>query len=489
MVMRMSNPGAVMCDESYKGILFLCKCGANIANFVDVDAIAAWANERDDIQAVQIHDLFCSPAGKAAFKQAVADNKPDSIIMAACSPKMHEKTFQGLAEECGVNMASVQMANIREQCGWVTADKEEATAKAMALINAAIKRSALREDLEKRSMDVLTDVLVIGGGMAGIEAALMAAKAGRKVYIVEKEISLGGQVIKTEEVAPNMECAPCLLAPRLSAISEEPNITVISNAEILDILGFYGNFNVRVLKKARYVEESCIGCEACFDECPVSVKSDFMLGMGTHKAVYTLFPGSVPAAAVIDKDACLHFVDGSCNACVAACPFESINFEQQDEVIELAVGAVVVATGFDTGDMSAFKELGHGVLDNVYTTSEFERIASSNGPYGSAIQLKNGAPPASIAVIHCAGSLREDGIPYCSGICCMNATKVGALAHHQLSDVKVYNIHKDLVYTSPAAQAFLKKEQQAGTQYIPCDDLTSVSVSDADGALKVTGPG
>ena len=475
--------------EKPKIALFLCGCSTNISNFVNLDAIAEWARKREDIDVIEIHNLLCSPAGKEFFKKVVARDKPENVIIAACSPHQHEVTFNDLAEEAGLNIGHVLMVNIREHCAWVTTDKVEATDKAKSLINAAIMRMQLSEDLEKQTMIANTDVVIIGGGIAGIEAALTASKAGRKVYLVEKDISIGGSVIKTEEVAPNMECSPCLLAPRLSEIRDDPNITVLANSEITDVLGFYGNFMVKVRKKARYVEENCIGCDACFEVCPVTLKSEFHLGLGNRKAIFVLFPGSVPAAAVIDKQHCKHFIDNSCDACVSACPFGSINFDEKDEEFEINVGALVVATGSKDGDVSNFTELGYEKIKNVYTLPEFERLASSNGPSGGKIQLRNGEQPSSIAVIHCAGSLRDDGIPYCSGTCCVDAIKVGELVRKQIPEAKVFNVHNDLVFVGPKENAFYRKQIEEGTQFIKCSDLKTIQIKDKGDKIRIDGNG
>ncbi len=478
-----------MAEEKRKTLLFLCNCGTNIADFLDMEAVADWALRHGDVAVVERHNLLCAPDGNKFFKEILSREKPENVVVAACSPKMHEATFQGLAEEVGMNMSRVQMANIREHCAWVTTNPDEATSKAQNLINAAVRRSWLSEDLEKRTAPANPDILVIGGGIAGIEAALTASKDGRKVYVVDREISLGGSVIKYEELAPNMECAACLLAPRLAEIKDCPNVTVITNAEVTDVLGFYGNFTVKIRKKARFVEDSCIGCEACFEVCPVSVKNDFHLGMGTRKAIYSLFLGSVPPAAVIDKANCKHFTDGSCSACVEACSFKSINFEQQDENIEVDVGAVFVATGFDSGDPSGIEGLGYGKIDDVYSLPEFERIASSNGPSGGNIVLKNGEPPASVAVVHCVGSMCDDAIPYCSGTCCTTAMKVGELVRKQVPNAKVCNIYNDLVIPHPREYAFYRKQIEEGTEFIKCLDLKSVEVSRDNGKIKVKGSG
>ncbi len=472
-----------------KSLLFLCKCGANISSFVDLDKVSDWASKADHIDLVESHNLLCSPDGKKFFQEMLKRKKPDTVVVAACSPKMHEKTFQYLAESADLNMSYIQMANIREHCAWVTQDKNEATIKSIELINAAAKRSFEAEPLKKMTMPVNTDMVVIGGGIAGIEAALSAAKADRKVYLVEKEISLGGAVIKTEDIAPSMECSPCLLAPRLSAVRSNPNITVITNAEVNEVKGFYGNFTVKIHKKARYVEESCIGCESCFEVCPVDVKSAFHLNMGTEKAIHTLFPGSVPAAAAIHQESCLHFVDNSCNACMEACPFGSINFNQKDEDIEVTAGAIIIATGFAAGDIAGIKNLKYGAIENIYTSSEFERLVCSNGPSKGELKLKNGEKPEKIAVIHCAGSMREDALPYCSGICCVEAAKVGMLVRKQLPDVQIVNIYQELVFPNPRDFSFYKQQCAAGTHFLKSDNIASVQLSEEKGRIRVMAHG
>ena len=467
--------------------LFLCRCGTNVADFINLDKVEEWAKHKDEISFIETHNLLCSPDGKQFVEDIVKKNSPDNIVVAACSPKMHQKTFEEAAGNAGLNMAMVLMANIREQCAWVTKGIEAATEKSKVLIQAALKRSELSEELFKQSIECSTDVVVIGGGIAGIEAALMIADAGRKVTIIEKEISLGGKVIKTEEIGPSMECAPCVLAPRLSEITENENIQVIANAEVQEVLGFFGNFTVRAKQKKRYVDDSCIGCEACFDVCPVSVKNDFHLGLGDRKAVYTLFPGSVPAEAIIDEEACLYLKDKSCDACIEACPFDSIDFSDQDKNLEFSAGAVVLATGFDNADISGLDNLGYSLIDDVYTMQEFDRIVSSNGPYAGTLQLKNGGMPSSAAIINCAGSLSEEGLPYCSGICCMTALKAANLIRHQAPEAKIYNIHDRIVLNGVDQHNFFEKEKQDGTEFIRSGNLQAVQVKKENGRISVSG--
>jgi heterodisulfide reductase subunit A len=459
-------------------LLFLCKCSENISKHIDFSQIKKWLKKGDKVDACITCNLLCSPKEKELFVKALKHYEPvKSVIIAGCSPKQHEKTFQALAEQAGVNMSRVQCANIREHCAYVTKDPGEATEKAQFIINAAINRSLKAEDLVKSSMKVHTDVVIIGGGIAGIEAALTLSKAGRKVSIIEKNISLGGAVIQTEEVAPHMECAPCLLAPVLSHVKDDENINVISNAEVEDILGFFGNFKVKVKKRARYVKDNCIGCEECFEVCPVEVSHDFHHHLGTRKAVYTLFAGSVPQAAAIDREYCLHFKDGSCSACVEVCPFQSIDFEAEDEALTLTAGAVIVATGFSGPGSESLNQYNYGTDDHVYTLGEFERLASSNGPTEGSIVLRNGNEPHRVVVVHCAGSMNGEGIPYCSGLCCTQACKVSALLRHARPETIIYNIHKDLVFPDPGTYRFYQQQKEAGTEFVYCADLSSIKVT------------
>ncbi len=464
-----------------KSIVFLCNCGNNISDFMELDALSQWAANREDVLLVERHNLLCSPDGRKHFQEVLQEHDAERVIIGACSPKMHEKTFQTLAEELGINISTIHMANIREQCGWVTADKKDATEKAKELIRGAIQRSGLAEDLERRTMEVNTDVLIIGGGIAGIETALCLARAGRKTYIVERDIAIGGFIIKTEEVAPNMECSPCVLAPRLSEINDSKNIEVITNAEVKSVIGFFGNFTAAIHQKARAVEDSCIGCEACFEVCPVDVESRFHHGLGTHKAIHTLFPGSVPAAAAIDKNRCRHYTDGSCIACAEICPFGSVNFEQKDREREIQVGSVVIATGFDVIDPSSNPNLGYKTMEDVYTLSEFERIASSNGPYGGDIRMKNGRSPDRIAVIHCTDVMFEkNGSPSCTPLMNMIALKVGEYVHKKIPGAEVFNVHAGMVMAGPKETAYLNKIRDKHTRLIECTDMTTVTLKQDD---------
>jgi len=469
--------------------VFLCRCGGNVSDHLDLEALEAWVREQEGVGSVGIHDYLCAPTGKEYVAQTLRETGAEHAVVAACSPRLHQKTFEDCAAEAGLNGGRICMANIREHCAWVTPDPAEAQQKARRLVKAALRRVPLNVELVRPRMEVRTDVAVIGGGIAGIEAALQAAEAGRKVTLVEKEISLGGEMIKVEELAPLGECSPCLLAPRLSEVREHPDITVVSGATVTDILGFSGNFTVVARRKARYVTDACIGCEGCFEPCPVSIASPFHLGMGERKAIHTLFPGSEPLAAAIDDQSCLHFQGEECTACVENCPFEAIDFAQTDETVEIPCGAVVLAIGAEVHVPSDLARLGWDGRRNVLTHAEMERLAASNGPTGKALRGRDGSEPSSVAILHCAGSLCEGGLGYCSGVCCVNALGAAETIHHLLPEAVVWNVHDRLVLPGAAAEHLHAKVQAQGARLVRCLDLERVRVEDLpDGRLAVRLP-
>lgn len=460
-----------------------------MAESLDFEALRSWAETLPAVGHVEVHDLFCSPAGKAAYLETLRQGDFDGVVMAACTPKMHEETFRRLTEEAGLNLAQLQIANIREHCAWVTPSRDDAMAKAKSLIAAALRRVVHAEALQRRSIPLRTEMLVLGGGVAGMEAALTAARAGRQVYLVERAISLGGAVIQTEEVAPSLECSPCLLAPLLAAVRDEPNIEVLSGTEVAQVVGFLGNFGVRLRQRAGYVGDDCPGCEACYEVCPVERPSAFHRELGSRKAIHALFAGSVPAAAVIERDECLHFIDGSCDACVAACPFEVIDFSQQDRERTVEVGAIVLATGAASPRLENFPELGYGRYPEVYSLAEAERLLASNGPTGGQLLRRDGEAPRSLALLHCAGSRRPDGLSYCSGICCGTALKLALLARKQLPELVVHQVYEQLVLVGDGPQRLCDAAVAAGTRLLRTTDPESLRVEAQDALLLVQGAG
>ncbi len=465
--------------------LFICRCGENIAGVIDVDELTGTMQESGDVSFVATHDLLCSPDGKKFLAEKMKEDGGTHAVVAACSPKDHEAGFQKVLHEAGVNKHLLQMANIREHCTWVTEDSAQAQNKSLAMVKAAVERVRLHETLEEKEIECNADLLVIGAGVAGIEAALLAAQAGRKVTLVEAGPSAGGAAPEYEDVSPNMECAPCMLAPRLDELGDNDNITFLHQSRVTEVAGYLGNFEVNVSKKARQVEEDlCIGCDECIQVCPVSVPSEIQHGLGDRKAIYVPFPGSVPNCATIDKDACLRSKGEDCTKCADACPMECVNFDQEDEELEVTAGAVVLATGFSAHVPKEGGKSGFGAMTDVYTLQQFERLSSNHGPTGGKILKANGEPPKSICVVHCVG--REE-LDYCSGICCQAAMKVGLLAGHgddeEESEVtvdppRVVHLHTDLVSRDWLGSALLRRVKDHGSEFVRILDPETVEVSE-----------
>ena len=309
-----------------------------------------------------------------------------------------------------------------------------------------------------------TDVLVIGAGIAGIEASLMLSYSDRKVHLIEKTSYTGGTVIKFEEVFSNMECSTCMVAPIQQELLQDKNINLLTLAEVQEVKGSFGNFTVKVRKKARYVDlQNCIGCNECFEPCPVEVDNEFEEGLSKRKAIYIPCAGALPNAPVIDTDNCLRFKGEDCQLCQEACMFEAIDYTQQDEELQLNVGAIIVATGFKTFDLTQAPQYGYKKLNNVYSIVEVERICASNGPTEGQIVLQNGEAPKSVAIIHCVGR-EEKG--YCSSVCCMASIKQAHFLKNKLPTVKVSQLYSDLCVPGRIYQKFYEEVKESGVDFI-----------------------
>lgn len=462
--------------------VYVCKCGPNIGDKVDVDAIIEDTKRIDDVTTAKSHNLLCSEEGLKFLNEEIKNEKLSRVVIAACTPKMYEQKFMSVCEEAGLNPYLLQMTNIREQCAWVTPDKTAATEKAKNFVMAAINRVRFQEPIEKKEIDIQPDVLVVGGGVAGLEATLTLAQKGRKVYLVEKSPCIGGLGARFEEVYQTMECAPCMLAPELQQVLQKENIETFTQSEVEDVVGSYGNFTVKIRKKARYVsEEACIGCSACFEPCPVEVPNEYDEGLSKRKAIYLPFAGALPNVPVIDKDNCIRLNGQECNTCENSCAFGAINFNDEDEIVERKVGAIILAIGSTLSDPTSLTQYGYNKFDNVLTSLELERLNASNGPTGGKILLKDGREPVSIAFIYCVGR-KEKG--YCSGICCMYSVKLAHLVKEKLPNIKIYSFYSDLCLPKKDHQRLYNEVVDKGVEFIRSDGTEDVSLEDENLIVK-----
>jgi heterodisulfide reductase subunit A len=343
-----------------------------------------------------------------------------------------------------------------------------ATSKSKAMVAGAVERVKLQQPLEPNEVPVNPDTLVVGAGIAGIQAALELADAGYQVHLVEREPSIGGHMAQFDKTFPTLDCSACILTPKMSDVGNHPNINLLSYSEVEEVTGYVGNFVARVRKKARYINEvDCTGCGICIDKCPKKVVDDvFEAGLGYRKAVYRPFPQAVPKFPVIDRESCIYFERGTCKACEKFCPTNAIDFEQQDTYLDLEVGNIILATGFDLFDARKIPQYGYGRLANVYTSLEFERLCNAAGPTEGKIVLRDGVTqPKSVAIIHCVGSRDKRHNSHCSAICCMSALKFGHLVMEK-TGAEVYSFYIDMRPLHKGYEEFYDRLLEEGMHFI-----------------------
>jgi heterodisulfide reductase subunit A len=448
--------------------VYVCHCGSNIAGTVDVAAVAKWAGEAlPHVAVARDYRFMCSSLGQELVKDDIRKEKLDRVVVAACSPHLHEKTFRRACAQAGLNPYLFQMANVREHCSWAHEDKAAATAKTKALVSAAVRRVAHHEPLFPMEVPVNPTTLVVGGGIAGLQATLELADAGHPVILVERDPSIGGHMAQFDKTFPTLDCSACILTPKMSEVGQHENVRLLSYSEVEEVSGSIGSFKVKIRKKARYVnEETCTGCGVCIEKCPQSVVDDvYEAGLGFRKAIYRPFPQAVPKFPVIDTQACTFFRSGKCKACQLFCSPQAIDFAQEDEILEVEVGNIILATGWQLFDCTRVSQYGYGRLANVFTNLEFERLCNAAGPTNGRIVLRDGVTePKSVAVVHCVGSRDHNYNAYCSAVCCMTALKFGHLVMEK-TGATVHSFYIDMRPTLKGYEEFYHRLLDEGMRF------------------------
>ncbi len=448
--------------------VYICHCGSNIAGVVDVAEVARWALQLPGVVIARDYKFMCSSPGQELMEKDIKELGLTRVVVAACSPHLHEATFRRACERGGLNAYLFEMANIREQDAWVTSDKGEATQKAKALVAAAVSRVAHQSPLEPLYVPIDPNVLVVGGGIAGIQAALEIADSGHHVYLVEREPSIGGHMAQFDKTFPTLDCSACILTPKMVSVGTHKNITLLTWSEVENVSGYVGNFTVTIRKKARYVDEAlCTGCGVCQEKCPWKVVDEvFEVGMGKRKVIYTPFPQAVPNWPVIDRAHCVYFQKGTCKACEKFCPTGAIKFDQQDEILTVKVGNIILATGYDLFDARRIPQYGYGRLANVFTSLEFERMSNAAGPTGGRIVLRDGKTvPKVVGIVHCVGSRDQNYNAYCSAICCMQSLKFAHLVREK-TGAEVYEFYIDIRTPAKGYEEFYRRLLEEGTHFV-----------------------
>ena len=427
--------------------VFICHCGVNIKNTVDVELLTEQLKEYPGVVHIQNYIFMCSEPGQKQIKEAIATHKLDGVVVAACSPTLHESTFQDAVEEVGVNKYQTEIGNIREQCSWVHSNKEEGTRKANLIIKTAIEKLMLNDSLTPVSAPLTKKVMVVGAGIAGIQAALDIADAGYEVIVVEKNPSIGGHMIQLSETFPTLDCSQCILTPKMVSLAKNKNIKLYVNSKVEEVSGFLGNFKVKIKRKALHVDpDICTMCDDCSAVCPIVVPDEYDEGMAYRRAIYVPFPQAIPSSYTIDTENCLGFDIIACGECQKVCKAGAINYDKVDELIEEEIGAVILSTGYNLYPVENIPEYGYGKFPDVVNGLQFERILSATGPTGGEVlRPSDGKVPKDIVFIQCSGSRdphRHNA--YCSKICCMYTLKHAKLFKHKVHDGQTYIFYIDI---------------------------------------------
>ena len=453
-------------NEEIRVGVYVCHCGVNVGGVVNCPEVAAYAETLPNVVIAKDYKYMCSDPGQSLIQDDIKEHNLNRIVVAACSPRLHEPTFRRCVEEAGLNKFLFEFANLREQDSWVhMTQPAEATAKAKDLTRMAVAKARLLEPLEASKVAVDKKCLVIGGGVAGIQSALDLADMGFKTYMVERNPTIGGRMGQLDKTFPTLDCSMCILAPKMVDTSKHENIELITYAEVKEVDGYIGNFTVKVEKKPRYVkEEDCTGCGQCQEVCPIEIPNYYDEGVGMVRAAYIPFPQAVPLCATIDKNYCI-----DCGLCETVCGPEAIDRNMEPEEIELHVGTIIAATGYDPYDPTEKYEYGYGRYTNVITAMEIERMINASGPTGGHVQKpSDGKEPKRVAFIHCVGSRDEQiGKSYCSRVCCMYSMKNAQLCIDHEPDTEVTCYYMDIRSFGKGFEEFYKTSQEKyGIEFI-----------------------
>lgn len=446
--------------------VFVCHCGSSIASVVDVDALTKYARTLSNVVYAEDMDYPCSRQGQDGIKKAIRANKLDRVIVAGCSPRLYEPTFQSCVSQAELNPWLFEMANIREFASYCHKTKpEEATEKAKDTVRMAVAKARLLEPLKPIELPMTKKVMVIGGGIAGINAALDLADMGFKVYMVEKTETIGGYMALLDKTFPTLDCSICIEGPKMVDVGRHPNIEIISYADVLKVTGNVGNFHVKIRKNPRYViAANCTGCGECRDACPIEYPNYADMYLGVRKAISIPFGQAVPLTHTINRDYCIE-----CYRCVDACGArQAINFDQKPEEVDVNVGAIILSVGYDMYNPKDLEWTGYGKYTNVFTALEFERLILAAGPTGGkVVRASDGQKPHSVAFIQCVGSRDINRYEYCSSFCCMYTLKHAVMLKEKYRDaIEVYVFYNDMRSNFKGYEEFFNRAQKSGVKFI-----------------------
>ncbi|MHA2226294.1 MAG: 4Fe-4S binding protein [Candidatus Hodarchaeales archaeon] len=452
--------------------VFICHCGTNIAGKISIEKLKNFAETLPFVELVSDTTYTCSEIGQTSIQEGITNHNLTHVVVAACSPSMHEKTFRSTIQKSGLNPYMLAIANIREMNTWVTEDSEKSLEKAKKLVAAAVRRVITQEALEEEKLPVTSRVVVVGAGIAGIEASLQLANAGKEVVLVEREPSIGGQMARFDKTFPTLDCASCILTPKMVDVGQNENITLMTYSEVEDFSGVPGQYFVKIRKKAKsVVEDKCTGCGICEEKCPIKrIPSEFYLGLKNRKAIYRPFPQAVPQYPVLDRENCTFFLKEKCKICERECPTGAIDYAQEDKIEEIEAGAVIIATGYEPYDPINIPQYHYGEYDNVFKAIEAETMLNASGPTGGEFLLRKDGKftedsPKTVGIIHCVGSRDENYNSYCSRVCCMYSLKYAHLIKER-TDATIFQFYIDIRAFGKGYEEFYDRLQKEGVIFI-----------------------
>ena len=459
-----------MAGEEIRIGVFVCDCGLNIAGSVDTEVVRKFAENLPNVVVSVRNRYTCADPGQEEIKKHIQEHRLNRVVVASCTPRLHEPTFRNCIAQAGLNPYVLEMASIREHASWVHLyDREAATEKAKDIVKIAVARARLLQPQQEMVIPVTDAALVIGGGVAGIQAALDLADSGHKVYLVEEQPSIGGIMAQLDKTFPTMDCSICILGPKMMDVGRHPRIELLSYSTVESVSGYVGNFKVRIRRKARFVDETkCTACGKCSEVCPVVLPDEFEQGFSSRKAAHIPFPQAVPSAYLIDMKHCLGNNPIACAKCLDACEKHCIDLNMQDKTVELDIGTIIVATGMGAYDPTPLDEYGYTRFDNVITSMEFERLICGGGPTdGHLVRPSDRKTPKRIGFIQCVGSRTLNrGNPYCSNICCMNTIKDSLLIKEHYPDAEIYVFYMDIRAFGKGFEDLFRRSKELGVHYI-----------------------
>jgi heterodisulfide reductase subunit A len=454
-----------LAEEKERIGVYVCKCGLNIAGVVDTEEVARHAKSLENVVVSVSHRYTCSDAAQAEIIKEIKERKLNRVVVAACSPNLHEKTFRKMLQEAGLNPYLFEMANIREHCSWVHyRDPAAATEKAKDLVRMAVAKARLIEPLPSIKVPVERRALVVGGGIAGMQAALDLGNMGYEVVLIERLPTIGGRMAQLDKTFPTMDCSICIEGPMMSDVGKHEKITLLTYHELKEVEGYVGNFTATIVKKPRYVDlEACNGCGDCYDVCPVKVPSEWEEGLGARGAIYRLLPQSVPNKATIDKRYCI-----DCKLCEAVCEPRAIRHDDKEEEFKMKFGTIIVATGYDIYDPREKNDYHYLDYPNVITGLELERLMNASGPtQGHVIRPSDGEEPKRIGFILCVGTRDRGDESYCSGgVCCMYSIKLASMLKEKHPEYEIYLFYIDIRAYGKGFEEMYTRARNKGIKFI-----------------------